>query len=51
MKQYEIRAEYDKETIVVYQAYKCEIGESATKYKNSYHHSLLGECLGKGKLN
>ena len=31
MKQYEIRADYDRDTIVVYQAYRNEIGIPATK--------------------
>lgn len=33
MKQYEIRADYDCNTIVVYQAYRNEIGKPATKNK------------------
>ncbi|WP_353121033.1 DUF4291 domain-containing protein [Dysgonomonas capnocytophagoides] len=33
MKQYEIRADYDRDTIVVYQAYREEIGKPATKNK------------------
>lgn len=33
MKQYEIRADYDRDTIVVYQAYRNEIGKPATKNK------------------
>lgn len=33
MKQYEIRADYDRDTIVVYQAYREEIGKTATKNK------------------
>ena len=33
MKQYEIRADYDRDTIVVYQAYRNEIGIPATKNK------------------
>lgn len=33
MKQYEIRADYDRNTIVVYQAYRDEIGKSAVKSK------------------
>ena len=33
MKQYEIRADYDKDTIVVYQAYNKQIAEKAIKNK------------------
>jgi hypothetical protein len=33
MKQYEIRADYDRDTIVVYQAYRDEIGKPAAKNK------------------
>lgn len=33
MKQYEIRADYDRDTIVVYQAYREEIGKPAVKNK------------------
>lgn len=33
MKQYEIRADYDRDTIVVYQAYREEIGKLAIKNK------------------
>ncbi len=33
MKQYEIRADYDRNTIVVYQAYRDEIGKPAAKNK------------------
>lgn len=33
MKQYEIRADYDKDTIVVYQAYREQIGKLAAKNK------------------
>ncbi len=33
MKQFEIRADYDKDTIVVYQAYREEIGKPAAKNK------------------
>lgn len=33
MKQYEIRADYDRDTIVVYQAYREEIGKPPTKNK------------------
>ncbi|MFT4223233.1 DUF4291 family protein [Dysgonomonas sp.] len=33
MKQYEIRADYDRDTIVVYQVYREEIGKPAVKNK------------------
>lgn len=40
MKQYEIRADYDRETIVVYQAYNRQIGEQAirdNKFSEPFH--------------
>lgn len=37
MKHYEIRADYDRNTIVVYQAYCKEIGKPAAKNKRFSH--------------